>query len=557
MTNNDTPGDVPKSGRVSAWLSEIDKAYNGEGMSKYDERCRVIRKRYRYEGSAFVRTRKYQLLWSNIETMKSAVYSQPPKAVVSRRYRDGDPVGRVACEILERAINFSFDASNFDGVFKQVRDDFLLYARGCARIYYEPEYEDEDDLNEDIEDATDIQSGNRGQDGSDNIEHPGTVAKEDVSTKSDISTGSSEGEKPEQQLAFENVRIRFVQRSDFRHQPARTWEEVQWVAFRAFMTRAEVTKRFGKEIGEAIGLDSDPVEVDDNERPSSNPGSREGAKATVWEIWDKAKNRVLWIAKNWPDVLEEGPPYLDLDGFYPCPRPAYGTVTPDSLVPVPDYVLYQDQCEEIDQLTARIGALSDALKFVGFYPGGPHGEGAPEIEKAFAPGVENKMIAVQNWSQFAGQSGPPVVFAPVDHVIKIIEGCVKLRQQLVEDVYQIVGIPDIMRGATDPQETEGAQQLKSQHAGNRIRDRQQEIARFCRDIGRLCGQVIAAYCSPATIMKMTNMKLPTQQDVMLAQLQTQRAQQIQQLATMRTQAQGPGLAQTSRPAMPQFVGAGQ
>jgi hypothetical protein len=156
MIDDGVPGDVPKSARVSAWLSEIDKATNHDAMAKYDDRCGKIRERYRYEGSAFVKTRRYQLLWSNIETMKSAVYSQPPKGVVSRRYRDADPIGRAACEILERAINFTFDASNFDGVFKQVRDDFLLYARGCARIYYEPEYETEDDLNEDIEDAEDI-----------------------------------------------------------------------------------------------------------------------------------------------------------------------------------------------------------------------------------------------------------------------------------------------------------------------------------------------------------------------------------------------------------------
>src|ERR1700730_6179681 len=159
VVDDGVPGDVPRSGRVSAWLSEIEKAYNGEAMAKYDDRCKVIRKRYRYEGSAFLRSRKYQLLWSNIETMKSAVYAKPPQGTVSRTYRDADPVGRVACEVLERAINFSFDASNFDGVFKQVRDDFLLYARGVARIYYEPEYETEDDLNEDIEDAEDIAGG--------------------------------------------------------------------------------------------------------------------------------------------------------------------------------------------------------------------------------------------------------------------------------------------------------------------------------------------------------------------------------------------------------------
>lgn len=573
MINDGTPGSEPLSGRVSAWLSEIEKARSDDGMTKYEKRCDAIRKRYRYEGSAFVRTRQYQLLWSNIETMKSAVYSKPPHSVVSRRYRDADPVGRIASEILERGINFSFDTSDFDGVFKQVRDDFLLYARGVARVYYEPEYETKNDLNEDISDArSDNSRETKNPSMAATYAHAGgSVPMAESSSESDeaktIAFGNSrsrsfypnsyhskeesgkgresamEAADDVQQIAFENVRIRFLQRSDFRHQPARTWEEVNWVAFRSFMTRAEVSERFGEEIGKSISLDCNPVDVDDGDHRSFSSVAESGAKATIWEIWDKAKNKVLWIAKSWPDVLEEGEPYLVLDGFYPCPRPAYGTLTPDSLVPIPDFVFYQDQSEEIDQLTARIAALSDALKVVGFYAGGPQGEGAPEIEKAFAAGFENKIIEVKGWSSFlqgGGGSGPPIVWLPIDQVIKVLEGCVKLRQQLLEDVYQIVGISDIMRGATDPQETMGAQQLKAQFGGKRVRDRQQEMARFCRDIGRLTGQILATYCSPETIMKMTNISLPTQQDVEMPQLQAQlqaqlQEQQAQQAAMMQDQ----------------------
>lgn len=554
MNRDEIPSDAPPSGRVSAWLSEIEKGHYRDDMDKYDKRCEVIRKRYRYEGSAMIRTREYQLLWSNIETMKSAVYSKPPHGTVSRRYRDADPVGRVACEVLERAINFSFDASDFDGVFKQVRDDFLLYARGCARIYYEPEYDDEDDLNEEIEDAEDIRGDQRAPGGAGGS-YPGGQREAgngriglgrvgaEAAGGDDGSEKAGAGDS-EPTLKFENVRIRFIQRADFRHQAARTWEEVQWVAFRAFMTRAEMTKRFGEKIGDSISLDSNPVDVEENERPASTAGASAGAKATVWEIWDKAKNNVLWIAKSWPDVLEEGKPYLVLDGFYPCPRPAYGTLTPDSLVPVPDYIFYQDQAEEINQLTARIGGLSDALKLVGFYPAGPQGEGSPEVEKAMSSGFENKLIAVQSWDSFrsgGSNGGPPIIWVPIEQVASVLEGCVKLRQQLLEDVYQIIGISDIMRGATDPQETEGAQQLKAQYGGTRIRDRQQEVARFCRDIARLCGQVIATYCSPATIEKMTNVKLPTAQDVLMARLKWQAGVQQAQYAAMMQGAQTNGI----------------
>ena len=57
-----------------------------------------------------------------------------------------------------------------------------------------------------------------------------------------------------------------------------------------------------------------------------------------------------------------------------------------------------------------------------------------------------------------------------------------LRKQVIEDIYQIMGISDIMRGATDPSETLGAQQLKTQNGSTRTRDKQQELVRIARDL---------------------------------------------------------------------------
>ena len=61
-----------------------------------------------------------------------------------------------------------------------------------------------------------------------------------------------------------------------------------------------------------------------------------------------------------------------------------------------------------------------------------------------------------------------------------------LRKQIIEDIYQIMGMSDIMRGATDPNETLGAQQLKTQYGSTRIRDKQQEMVRLARDLVEIC-----------------------------------------------------------------------
>ena len=491
--------DVKPNNEVETWLSEISRAQ--KHLDKWTERCEKIRKKYRYEASTDSRVRQYQMLWSNMETMKPSVYTKSPKGVVQQRWKDRDPVSRTATEMLERGINFTLDANDFNTKLEQVRDDYLLYARGVARVKYKPEF-----------DTVDREDG----------------MPDDAAIDPSLDAKVEEKEAlPEQILKFENCNLEYVQRKDFAHGIARTWEEVPWVAFQGFMTRDELVDRFDEKIAKQIPLDSGP-DLADGANRSSQPDN----KATIWEVWDKSKNEVLWVAKGYQDILERGEPYLKIEGFFPCPKPAYGTLTNDSLEPVPDYVFYKDQCDEIDTLTARIASLSESLKLVGFYPAGPKGEGAPEIERAVQPGFENKLIAVKSWAMFqeGARGGAPIIFLPVEQVGKILEGCVKLRQQLIEDVYQIYGLSDIMRGDGKANETATAQSIKAQYGSVRIRERQNEMARFCRDLCRIVGEVLSSQFNQDTLMKMANMKLPTQ-----AELDQQALEQ--QIAAVQQQAQ--------------------
>lgn len=524
---------VEPTNEVSTWLSEISRSQ--KHYVKWTERCEKIRKKYRYEASTQTRVRQYQMLWSNMETMKPSVYTKSPKGVVQQRWKDRDPVARNASEMLERAINFTLDANDYNSKLEQVRDDYLLYARGIARVKYKPEF-----------DTVDKEDG-----------MPDDAA---IDPAKDVEAESKSGhDTPEQVLKFENCNLEYIQRADFVHSISRTWEEVEWVDFIGFLNREELVDRFGEEIGNAIPLDAGPDRPNESDRSG---GEQPDDKATIHEIWDKCNNEVLWIAKGYKDVLEKGEPYLKLEGFYPCPKPAYGTLTNDSLEPIPDYVFYKDQCDEIDTLTARIAALSDSLKLVGFYPAGPKGEGAPEIERAVQPGFENRMIAVKSWAIFqeGAKGGAPIIFLPVDQVANILEGCVKLRQQLIEDVYQIYGLSDIMRGDGNANETATAQNIKAQFGSVRIRTRQDELARFCRDLCRIVGEILASQFNEKTLMQMANMNLPTQaeldqqalkQQIAALQQQAMAAQQPQPMGAMAGQPMPPGQAAQMPPPAPQ------
>src|SRR5262245_1541525 len=418
------------------WMDEITRAekYFGEWERKGEDLVRL----YRKQGQMEKARRKFAMLWSNTEVMKPTLYARPPEPSIGRRFKDQDPAGRTASDILERCASYIFEKANIDSVLRNARDDLLLPGRGTLFVRF----------------VTDGQ-----------------------------------------------IAVDYIHWRDFLHKPARRWEEVSWVAKRVYMDKTAFQQRWPTADLKGKSPDNVPKSagISDEEKKTLE------GKWTVWEIWDKSKGVVCWIAPTMDRPLQiSQAPDVTLEGFWPCPKPLYATMTTDSLIPVPDYSYYRDQAEEIDDLTRRIANLTDKLKVVGFYPRGA--EASTEIEKALLPSVEDRMIGVESWAAFADKGGSnAIVYLPIEQIVKTIQACVELRRQLIEDVYQITGLSDIMRGATDPNETATAQQLKAQTGSIRVRDRQQEIQRFARDtLGIIC-EIIAEKFSPQTLLQMSNL----------------------------------------------------
>ena len=485
------------------WISEIELAEKDQ--EAWRQRARKIIQLYRRSrpGEVEAKGRRFALFWSNMETLKPAVLARVPTAVVGRRWKDDDAVGRVASEVLERALNFTLDTVDAADVLLGLRDDFLLVGRGQAWVRYVPHMQT-------VDPAGDVET----------LAQDGQVG---------------EGAEPYEVVAWEEAVCDHVSWDDFLHSAARKWAEVRWVARIVYMTRDELTSRFGEGLGRQIPLDHEP-----GEGSGPEDQAEQWKKAAVYEIWDKPSRKAVWVSKAWPEAtLDERDDPLGLQDFFPCPRPLLATTGPDSLIPTPDYLYYEGQCRDIDELTARIGKLTDALKLRGFYAAGdPAGK---DLRLLFDKDT-NELIPVDSWAQFSerGGVGGLVEWVPLDMVVSTIQGCIQARQQLIEDVWQVTGIADIMRGDVDPDETATATAAKVTWGSSRVRDKQKELARFARDLMRLLGQVIAAKFSPETLTGMTNIQLlpsPEAKTQLQQQLQAsaQRAALLAQHAQMMGQ----------------------
>lgn len=443
------------------WMAEI-KLYEDK-FKKYNEDCKGISDRYRDDREN--NKGRYNIFWSQIENLKPAVLYYLPKVEVGRRFKDKDPLARAGGEILERATQYNLEDNYTFNKLEKCRDDFLMYARGQAWVRYEPTFEKTQvEVPAQIDPMTGMpqEGAMMGQDGRFYV-----TEEQEIVTK-------------------EQVIVDYLHRQDFGHTLARTWEEVKAVWRKSYLTREECIERFG-EIGKKIPLNNCPKELE-----SANELTKDlFLKAEIYEVWDKEEKKVIWLTKSLSSqILDVRADPLNLKGFFPCPRPAFGSVDTESLVPIPDYMQYKTIAEQLDKITARITALENAIKVTGVYDASK-----PEISEVTSNTVEMKLIPVTNWAAFGGLD-KSIEWLPLRDLVDVLSNLYNIKNAYKQDLYEISGISDIVRGQTDPRETATAQRTKAQFASERMRYKQKVFSTFCRDLIEIMAEIIAEHFDP-------------------------------------------------------------
>jgi hypothetical protein len=502
------------------WMTEIGR-YETEAR-KWEERGKKIVKRYKdeREGPSDENAQRYNILWSNLQVLMPAVYAKDPVPQVERRYKDADPVGRQASEVLERAIAYTIKTQSFKDIIRSAVLDRFLPGRGIVWVRYVPHFKDasvaggDEEHDEGVSITDDVDEIGAGK--VDRV--PGDVEQDEV-------------------IDFEEAIPDYVHWQDFGHTVARTWTEVRAVWRIAYLTRKECIDRFGEEIGTEIPLSSSSTQ---KEEGKTTPANEARDKAVIYEIWDKPTKTAYWLCKEYQKgLLDKVEDPLKLSGFFPCPRPLIATLANDSMLPQPDYTMYQDQAIQLDELTARISALTKAVKIAGVYD-----KSQPGIERVLSEGTENDLVPVDSWAMFAEKGGIKgcMELLPLEDIVNALNALYDAREKVKADLYEITGLSDILRGANDPAETATATRMKGAFASIRLREIQDEVSRFVCDVIRIIGEIVAHHFGQETLALISGVNLLTAEQKQQYQLQQQ------QQAVMAQQAQAMG--QQPQPPVP-------
>ena len=408
---------------LSSWQEKISNA-----EKKYADYYRLVKKTREFykdarTGSEHLKSGHYNLFWSSIETLKPFLYFKQPTVHIERQNKTSSPAQKMACRILEKALNWSLAQTDFDSTVKYARNDFLISGAGILWEHYEPQFET---LGEDMEMK---------------------IGENVVSQYVDPTCFLAD---------CDNVGI---------------WEDVSWIARKTYMSPKEIKDMFGKEALSALALLS----------------SKEDKKnLCVYEVWDKNEKKVYWFEKNSSKFLKISEDPLHLKGFFPCPKPLFATLTNDSIIPVPDYTLIRELLDELNGVNQRMKMITQAFKISGAYD-----SSFPDLVNILEK--ENTLVAVQDFIKLKENGGLRgiVDFMPLEQYVTALSQLAERRQDIMNQIYEITGVSDIMRGNSNAAETATAITKKTNFGTLRNQDRQNEMQRFIRDLYRIKAEMIA------------------------------------------------------------------
>jgi hypothetical protein len=474
---------LKRDDKVQTWLNELADADKREKDFR-KEAGEAIEIFEAEESAAAEGIHSFNILYANTETLSPAVYNNTPRPVVKRKIGKQNPVAMAAAEVLQKVLECQVDSADrevatFDDLMKDTVAEALVPGRGLCRFDYDA----------DITETTQVEGQSP---------VPAQVSSETI-------TGNS--------VPWNRVRFGY----------AKQWHLVPWVAFEHFMTKAELEKTFGEEKAAKIKLTHSKSE--DREDNDKTPANADGVKfAHVWEIWDKGSKKVIFLSEGFDTFIQEDDDPLQLNGFFPIPRPLVFLRRIKSLVPKTLYKMYEQQAIELDDVSTRIIKLTRALKVRGFYDGTL--AGLDELLKK----PDNTLMAAEAVAALQqGQSLEKSIWLmPLEKLIAVLQQLYVNRQQIQSVIHQITGIADIMRGDSAASETLGAQKMKESWGTMRLKRMQKEVQRFTKETFRIQAEIAANHFQIETLAAMTGLKLPRQAEKEQAQMAVQQFQMQQQ-----------------------------
>jgi hypothetical protein len=384
-----------------------------------------------------------------------------------------------AAAVIEKALEIVVDDEHSHEAIKTAIKDVLLPGRGVCRVRWKPQMQ--------------------------KVQLPGGPLPG--------LDGAAPIAPTTERKVWEEVDDEYVFWEDLLVDPVRQAREMDWIAFRHLFTEQALRTEFqgnpkfdaldqsGKLIDLLVWTDESAAKhvVGGGSAPkTAGKLGNHRRKAMVWEIWDRLTRKIIWLIRDGAGlVLRVDDDAMQLDGFYPIPVPMLAVTTSDSRIPKAYYDLYTKLATDLDTISDRISRIQSKLKVRGAY-----NSASREIADILTAD-DGKMLPVVGVDMLNGGLQNHIWLLPIADWIAALQQLYIAQDEIKNAIYEVMGISDIMRGATKATETATAQRIKGSMGVSRLEDMKGIASNFVRDMLRLKAEVICKNFDAATLEQMT------------------------------------------------------
>lgn len=441
----------------------------------------------------YVGPKRYPIFWSSVRTIQSAYYSKTPKVIARRQFDVDDPIARTACVIYERAARYWMRNSPYDTTMYSARDEYILCDKATVKVCHEHEEEEREERKKLIrakkEDGSPLFINEDGEEVSDGVE-------------TDEKTGDTYYNSTGTYVTKRKILLAPVSYDEILVTPyARDWSEVDKIAFPIICSKADFRNRFPNAPQDITfsSYSSQKRDKDDEGGDTAIKGSNTVELfTTYYEVWNIKTKTVCCVSLFSDEYLEEPKPDpFKLIGFFPVAPFILGTKPRDSMFPTPMYTQLKPTIEQLHKLYNKIFNLITAIRRRAIADAS-----LEDVAAAINGAQDNEVIISKGFKDLVEKGGlqNAIQYLPVAELVSAISELEQLTDKFKNEFYEFTGVPDVIRGASDPIETATAQTTKAKHAGIRFQTEIRKMEGLARDGIELMLDLCFSKCSDDEIM---------------------------------------------------------
>ncbi len=373
----------------------------------------------------------YPIYFSCVKTLEPAYYSRTPIVNAEREFGIEDEVAITMSTIAERLGKWSIKNGNFDAVMRHGVAQYIHCDKASLQVIYDRDLEDD---------------GMGGQ----------------IAVNQKIYLAP---------LNFDEII----------HTPnAKTENDMREKAYYFRLPKDVAKKKFDPAILANIEWKSYNEKKQDKSDQRDASLEMPGEFIEGWECHSKPNKKIYFISEQYQEgflKVVEGDP-TELKGFFPSTPFQISSPSANHMYPVPIY----GQCETLlitlHSLEERQGRLIKSVRRRALADGS-----IPELIALVEETGDQEVIFCQNLQQILEKGGikDRVLWLEVTELVSSIGESQQIKSQLKDEFYEWFGMPDILRGTSDPVETAAAQEIKSASASDRFKFSKKQIAQMASD----------------------------------------------------------------------------